>query len=101
LLGHFEPNIFSATMVARGKPAPDLFLYAAARMGVEPERCLVVEDSIAGVKAAVAAGMAVAGFCGGSHCAPEHDALLRGYGAATTFHDMHALPAVVTELMAG
>ena len=57
-----ESRIFSSQDVGRGKPAPDLFLYAAERMGVAPERCVVVEDSPLGVRAAVAAGMDVYGF---------------------------------------
>ncbi|WP_371669897.1 HAD family hydrolase [Streptomyces sp. NBC_00289] len=57
-----DARIFSAQDVGRGKPAPDLFLYAAERMGVEPARCVVVEDSPLGVRAAVAAGMNVVGF---------------------------------------
>ncbi|MEW1780440.1 HAD family hydrolase [Streptomyces sp. NPDC086777] len=57
-----ESRIFSSQDVGRGKPAPDLFLYAAERMGVVPERCAVVEDSPLGVQAAVAAGMDVYGF---------------------------------------
>ena len=67
LLHRLEPDIFSATMVKRGKPAPDLFLYAAHEMGVEPQRCIVVEDSPAGILAAKAAGMTVFAFTGGSH----------------------------------
>ncbi|MET7932374.1 HAD family hydrolase [Streptomyces sp. NPDC005322] len=63
LYGHFgEDRIFSSEDVGRGKPAPDLFLYAAARMGVEPRRCAVVEDSPLGVQAAVAARMDVYGY---------------------------------------
>ncbi|MFD5475786.1 HAD family hydrolase [Streptomyces hawaiiensis] len=57
-----EGRIFSSQDVGRGKPAPDLFLYAAERMGVAPERCVVIEDSPLGVRAAVAAGMDVYGF---------------------------------------
>ena len=73
LLGCFEPHVFSAAMVARGKPAPDLFLFAARAMGADPARCVVIEDSVPGVRAAVSAGMAAIGFCGGSHCPPGHD----------------------------
>ncbi|MFB6844022.1 HAD family hydrolase [Streptomyces sp. NPDC056373] len=57
-----EGRVFSSQDVGRGKPAPDLFLYAAERMGIAPERCVVVEDSPLGVRAAVAAGMDVYGF---------------------------------------
>jgi HAD superfamily hydrolase (TIGR01509 family) len=67
LLDLFKSSIFSATMVENGKPAPDLFLYAAAAMGTDPSACLVVEDSPAGIVAAQAAGMAVCAFTGGSH----------------------------------
>lgn len=67
LLEKFEPHIFSATMVRNGKPAPDLFLHAASRMGVEPANCIVIEDSPAGILAAKAAGMCVFAFTGGSH----------------------------------
>jgi HAD superfamily hydrolase (TIGR01509 family) len=70
LLERLEPNIFSATMVRHGKPAPDLFLLAAERMGVPPPSCIVIEDSIAGVRAGRAAGMMVFGFVGGSHLSP-------------------------------
>jgi HAD superfamily hydrolase (TIGR01509 family) len=57
-----QERIFSSEDVGRGKPAPDLFLYAAERMGVAPDRCVVIEDSPLGVQAAVAAGMDVFGF---------------------------------------
>jgi|SRR5271165_3036461 len=63
----FGDRLFTAQMVARGKPAPDLFLYAAAQMHAAPQRTLVIEDSVSGVTAAKAAGMAVWGFVGGSH----------------------------------
>ncbi|MFI9112094.1 HAD family hydrolase [Streptomyces venezuelae] len=65
LLDRFEGRMFSARDVARGKPAPDLFLHAAATMGVPPERCAVVEDSPYGVQAARAAGMRAFGYSGG------------------------------------
>jgi HAD superfamily hydrolase (TIGR01509 family) len=61
------PNLFTSTLVARGKPAPDLFLYAADKMGVDPARCLVIEDSLTGIRAGLAAGMQVWRFTGGSH----------------------------------
>ena len=63
----FEGRVFSSTMVARGKPAPDLFLHAAETLGHAPEACLVVEDSPAGILAAQAAEMRVIAFTGGSH----------------------------------
>jgi HAD superfamily hydrolase (TIGR01509 family) len=65
LHARFDGRIFSATEVEHGKPAPDLFLHAAERMGVHPARCVVVEDSVYGVRAAVAAGMTAYGFAGG------------------------------------
>lgn len=67
LLDRFEPHIFSASMVSRGKPEPDLFLHAARVMGAEPSACIVIEDSPAGIEAAKRAGMAVFAFIGGSH----------------------------------
>jgi HAD superfamily hydrolase (TIGR01509 family) len=92
LLARFEPNIFSATMVAHGKPAPDLFLYAAERMGVRPQACLVVEDSPAGLEAAARAEMTAFGFIGGSHAGgrDHHDALQR-MAPARIFDDMRQL----------
>ncbi|NDV01596.1 HAD family hydrolase [Pseudoroseicyclus tamaricis] len=72
LLPLFEPHIFSASMVSRGKPAPDLFLHAAAQMGAPAEACVVIEDSPAGIAAARAAGMRVIGFTGGAHAGPAN-----------------------------
>lgn len=72
LIDLFEPHLFSTHEVSNGKPAPDLFLHAANRMNAGPEHCLVIEDSIAGVQAAKAAGMTVAAFTGGSHVDEEH-----------------------------
>ncbi len=79
--GHFGANLFSATEVKNGKPAPDIFLLAASRMGVEPQRCLVLEDSPAGVTGAKAAGMTTVGFIGGSHIRGDHRARLELAGA--------------------
>ena len=87
LYERFEGRIFSATEVARGKPAPDLFLLAAERMGVEPAACAVVEDSRYGVEAARAAGMRAFGYAGG--LTPRD----RLEGPATVvFDDMRELP---------
>ena len=85
----FEGRIFSGTEVAHGKPAPDLFLHAARRMGVLAAECVVVEDSAFGVQAAVAAGMRVYGFAGGLSSA---DALAEA--GAEVFHDMSDLITV-------
>ena len=98
LLRCFGENLFSATMVARGKPAPDLFLYAARRLTTAPDRCLVVEDSPAGIAAAVAAGMTAIGFSGGRHCGPEHGARLQARGAALVIANMRELATAIAKL---
>lgn len=90
LYERFEGRIFSASEVANGKPAPDLFLHAAARLGVPPARCAVVEDSRYGVEAARAAGMAVFGYAGG--VTPPH--WLEGT-RTVVFSDMRALPGLL------
>lgn len=88
LRSRFSGRIFSATdaEVARGKPHPDLFLYAARRLGVDPARCAVIEDSLPGVEAAVAAGMRAFGFAAR---APSPRLAAAG---AVVFDDMHRLP---------
>jgi HAD superfamily hydrolase (TIGR01509 family) len=90
LLGHFEGRVFSAREVARPKPAPDVFLLAAATLGVEPSAAVVVEDSRFGVEAARRAGMAVYGYAGGL----TKPAALEGTGT-TVFDDMAQLPALL------
>jgi len=89
LWDRFDGRIFSATEVARGKPAPDLFLYAADRMGFDPASTAVVEDSIAGVQAAVAAGMRALAFAG--ETSPAELAAVGGQ----PFTDMAALPGLL------
>jgi HAD superfamily hydrolase (TIGR01509 family) len=87
LLPRFEGKLFSVTQVANGKPAPDVYLFAAAQCGADPATCVVVEDTPPGVQAGSAAGMTVIGFC--AHT-PE-EMLLRA-GAHHTLEDMRALP---------
>ncbi|MGW7135011.1 HAD family hydrolase [Streptomyces xanthophaeus] len=90
LYARFAGRIYSASEVAHGKPAPDLFLHAARRMGVAPAACAVVEDSGPGVRAARAAGMRAFGYAGGLTPAER----LEGPGT-TVFHDMRELPALL------
>jgi HAD superfamily hydrolase (TIGR01509 family) len=88
----FGPHVFDASMVAHGKPAPDLFLFCAARMGAEPARTLVIEDSAMGVTAAARAGMTVWGFIGGAHHnARDAAGMLRRAGASRILASMAEL----------
>ncbi len=80
----FAPHVYSAEHVARAKPAPDLFLHAAAALGVAPSECLVIEDSVNGVAAGKAAGMQVWGFLGGGHAHPGLGTRLTQAGASRT-----------------
>ena len=99
LLPFLEPHLFSATMVQRGKPAPDLFLHAAASMHTYPRDCLVIEDSPAGVAAAHAAGMRVFAFTGGSHAGnPGLKARLASTEPDFIFADMLQLPDLIAGL---
>ena len=95
LIDYFEPHLFSAMQVARGKPAPDLFELAAETMGFDPADCTVIEDSLAGVQAGLAAGMRVIGFAGGGHCGPGHAERLLAAGATAAFSDMARLAEVL------
>jgi HAD superfamily hydrolase (TIGR01509 family) len=86
---YFPQRVYTASMVARGKPAPDLFLHAARQLGAEPSACVVIEDSPSGVRAGVAAGMTVLGYA-----AAEDEAALAAAGA-TVFFAMRDLPALL------
>ena len=97
LWSRFAPNVFSAVEVAHGKPAPDLFLHAARRMGVDPARCLVIEDSVPGVTGAAAAGMRVLGFTATAWDPAGHGPRLTGAGAMAVFDDMARLPDLIRE----
>jgi HAD superfamily hydrolase (TIGR01509 family) len=90
LAERFSGKIFSADDVAHGKPDPAVFLFAAASMGVPPDRCAVIEDSVAGVDAGLAAGMTVFAFSGGVTSAPQ---LMRD--GVVLFESMHGLPGLL------
>jgi HAD superfamily hydrolase (TIGR01509 family) len=92
-------RLFSAVEVPRGKPAPDLFLYAAAEMDARPAECIVIEDSTLGVQGARAAGMAVIGFTGGGHCGPDHARKLAQAGATAVIEHMSDLASAVDDLV--
>ncbi len=95
----FGPHIYSASQVARGKPAPDVFLFAASQVGADPSECIVVEDSVTGVTAAMRAGMRVVGFCGASNGVPDLPRKLQEAGALGVVEHMHALPGVIETLV--
>jgi HAD superfamily hydrolase (TIGR01509 family) len=94
LMRYFEGRIFSGHETPRSKPAPDVYLAAAASLGVDPARCLVVEDTVTGVTAGVAAGATVVGYSPpeAGHDAP---AALRAAGATTIFTAMRDLPGLL------
>jgi HAD superfamily hydrolase (TIGR01509 family) len=77
----FGSNVYSASEVPRGKPHPDIFLHAADRMGIDPRTAIVIEDSVSGVQAGIAAGMTVIGLLAGSHIRDGHASRLRHAGA--------------------
>jgi HAD superfamily hydrolase (TIGR01509 family) len=91
-------HVFSATQVANGKPAPDLFLLAAHQMKAEPARCIVIEDSPLGIAAGLAAGMRTIGFAGASHATEELARRLVAAGAHRLIRAMNELPACVEAL---
>lgn len=97
LSNYFAGNLFSSTMVANGKPAPDLFQYAAAQMKSFPQHAVVIEDSPSGIIAAGLANIQVLGYSGASHARddPEYEGRLRNAGAEIVFDDMAKLPELL------
>lgn len=96
---YFAGRIYSADDVAHGKPAPDLFLHAAKQQQTPPARCLVIDDSPGGVRAAVAAGMPAIGFIGGAHAYPALADRLREAGATWIMRDYDAVSAHIEQLI--
>lgn len=86
LEAYFGARVFSASMVPRGKPHPDIFLHAAGQIGIAPRACLVIEDSAGGVRAAKAAGMTALGLLAASHIQAHHTEDLRAAGADALAH---------------
>ncbi|HEX2590089.1 MAG TPA: HAD-IA family hydrolase [Rhizomicrobium sp.] len=95
---HFAPYIYSAEHVVHAKPAPDLFLHAAQELSVPPSECLVIEDSVNGVKAALAANMRVWGFLGGGHMDDDMGKLLLAAGAERLVKDWPEATKLFAEL---
>lgn len=97
----FGSDIFSATQVAHGKPAPDLYLFVAKTLAVPPERCVVIEDSAPGVSAGRAAGMSVIGFAGAAHATGDTARHLAAAGANPVISLMTELPSAIRDVMSG
>jgi HAD superfamily hydrolase (TIGR01509 family) len=98
LIRFFNANLFSASDVRKGKPAPDLYLHAAEKLDVKPNACIVVEDSPVGVSASVSAGMTAIGFVGGSHAGGQLANQIRAAGARTIISDLRALKSAIIDL---
>ena len=96
LSGAFGEHIYSGREhVARGKPAPDLYLFAAERLGVAIEDCAIIEDSPVGATGAVASGGHVIGLTAGTHCGPDHGERLRALGVAAVASDFGQVAALI------
>ena len=95
----FEGRVFSASNVARGKPHPDVFLYAAAQIGVDARDCIVIEDSVGGVTAGRSSGATVIGFTAAGHIQPGHSARLRDAGADHVAASFAELDRIIRPLL--
>lgn len=94
----FGPHLYSGREhVTRGKPAPDLYLHAAAALGVAIGDCVIIEDSPVGATGAVASGARVIGLCAGRHCAVGHDERLRAIGVDAVAHDFAAVERLIAD----
>jgi HAD superfamily hydrolase (TIGR01509 family) len=100
ILDRFEGRIFSGHEMPRSKPFPDVYLAAAAGLGVDPQRCAVIEDTVTGATAGVAAGATVFGYCP-SHLGHCSATALHGAGVVQVFKDMAELPGLLTEWVRG
>src|SRR5947207_2758390 len=96
----FGSNVYSASLVARGKPHPDIFLHAARQCGVAPADAIVIEDSVNGIRAAVAAGMTAIGLLAASHVRPGHAERMRNAGAHHIAHTYHEVEQITRQLVA-
>ena len=90
-------GVAEVTEARRPKPAPDLFLHAAARMATVPQACLVIEDSVPGIQGAKAAGATAIGFTAGGHCEPGHDRQLQEAGADAVAANATALRELIMD----
>ena len=95
LWDEFAPHVFSTAQVAHGKPAPDVFLFAARQMRAAILDCVVVEDSVPGVRAARAARMRAVGYVGASHSGPDQRQRLLDEGASDVIDDLRRLPELL------
>jgi HAD superfamily hydrolase (TIGR01509 family) len=96
----FGPNVYSASLLARGKPHPDIFLNAAAQSGVAPADAIVIEDSVNGIRAAVHAGMTAIGLLAGSHIRPGDAERLHNAGAHHIAHTYREVDEITRRLLA-
>ncbi len=95
----FGAHVYSAELVTNGKPAPDIFLFAAERLNARPADCIVIEDSPGGIRAARAAGMTAIGLHAAAQLTPGHDGKLRDAGAHHIAKDWNAARAVIAALL--